>query len=143
MLCKGLSRVASAQCASRLDRSVREGLNPFHKLSYPAFSSRHKAVRVMARVASAVPPSLGPHICIISSPDLADLLSASSLPPLPQILRSFSPLPQGKTHLLRVSILLTRLHFYSDNQDNLVDTGAPRIFRFALLRVGGNRRGVS
>jgi hypothetical protein len=55
----------------------------------------------MARVASAVPPSLGPHICIISSPDLADLLSASSLPPLPQILRSFSPLPQGKTHLLQ------------------------------------------
>ncbi|KAH9982364.1 ER-golgi trafficking TRAPP I complex 85 kDa subunit-domain-containing protein [Lactifluus volemus] len=51
----------------------------------------------MARVAPALPPSLSPHICIVSSPDLADLLSASSLPPLPQILQSFSPLPQVTT----------------------------------------------
>ncbi|KAI9460993.1 ER-golgi trafficking TRAPP I complex 85 kDa subunit-domain-containing protein [Lactarius psammicola] len=51
----------------------------------------------MARVALPLPPSLGPHICIISSPDLADLLSSLSLPPLPQILQSFSPLPQVTT----------------------------------------------
>jgi hypothetical protein len=58
----------------------------------------------MARVALPLPPSLSPHICIISSPDLADLLSSLSLPPLPQILQSFSPLPQGKYHLLQVSL---------------------------------------
>ncbi|KAH9082196.1 hypothetical protein EDB83DRAFT_2336975 [Lactarius deliciosus] len=39
----------------------------------------------MARVALPLPPSLGPHICIISSPDLADLLSSltTSLTPVP------------------------------------------------------------
>ncbi|KAF8273905.1 ER-golgi trafficking TRAPP I complex 85 kDa subunit-domain-containing protein [Lactarius quietus] len=51
----------------------------------------------MARVTLPLPPSLSPHICIISSPDLADLLSSLSLPPLPQILQSFSPLPQVTT----------------------------------------------
>ncbi|KAH8982598.1 ER-golgi trafficking TRAPP I complex 85 kDa subunit-domain-containing protein [Lactarius akahatsu] len=51
----------------------------------------------MARVALPLPPSLGPHICVISSLDLADLLSSLSLPPLPQILQSFSPLPQVTT----------------------------------------------
>jgi len=55
----------------------------------------------MARVTPLLPPSLSPHICIISSPDLADLLSALSLPPLPRILQSFSPLPQGKTRLVQ------------------------------------------
>jgi hypothetical protein len=55
----------------------------------------------MARIASVLPPSLSPHICIISSPDLVDLLSSLSLPPLPQILQSFSPLPQGKTYPIR------------------------------------------
>lgn len=44
-----------------------------------------------------LPSSLSPHICILSSPDLAELLVSSALPPLPHILQSFSPLPQG-TH---------------------------------------------
>ncbi|KAI0271395.1 ER-golgi trafficking TRAPP I complex 85 kDa subunit-domain-containing protein [Gloeopeniophorella convolvens] len=51
----------------------------------------------MARTSPVLPPSLGPHICILSSPDLTDLLSSLSLPPLPQILQSFSPLPQVTT----------------------------------------------
>src|SRR5216684_2005738 len=61
----------------------------------------NKATRAMARVASVIPPSLSPHICIISSTDLVDILSASSLPSLPQILQSFSPLPQGKTRFIQ------------------------------------------
>ena len=69
--------------------------------TYARGTSSLKSIRIMARVAPALPPSLSPHICIVSSPDLADLLSASSLPPLPQILQSFSPLPQGKTYLLQ------------------------------------------
>jgi hypothetical protein len=64
-------------------------------------SADNKVARAMARIASVLPPSISPHICIISSPDLADVLSASSLPPLPQVLQSFSPLPQGRTRFIR------------------------------------------
>ncbi|KAI0051657.1 hypothetical protein FA95DRAFT_1484733 [Auriscalpium vulgare] len=46
---------------------------------------------------SMLPPSLAPHTCILPSQDLVDLLASSSLPPLPQILQSFSPLPQVTT----------------------------------------------
>lgn len=46
-------------------------------------------------MAPALPSSLSPHICILSSPDLSQLLKSSLLPPLPHILQSFSPLPQG------------------------------------------------
>ncbi|KAJ3734691.1 ER-golgi trafficking TRAPP I complex 85 kDa subunit-domain-containing protein, partial [Lentinula guzmanii] len=44
-----------------------------------------------------LPSSLSPHICILSSPDLQDLLAASSLPQLSEIFQSFSPLPQVTT----------------------------------------------
>ncbi|PFH54797.1 hypothetical protein AMATHDRAFT_135105 [Amanita thiersii Skay4041] len=46
---------------------------------------------------SVLPSSLSPHICVLSSPDLSQLLTSSSLPPLPKILQSFSPLPQVTT----------------------------------------------
>ncbi|KAJ3516458.1 hypothetical protein NLJ89_g1109 [Agrocybe chaxingu] len=45
----------------------------------------------------SIPTSLSPHICTICSPDLEDTLKAASLPPLPQVLQSFSPLPQVTT----------------------------------------------
>ncbi|KAF7339581.1 hypothetical protein MSAN_02172600 [Mycena sanguinolenta] len=48
-------------------------------------------------MAPALPSSLSPHICILSSPDLTQLLKSSLLPPLPHILQSFSPLPQVTT----------------------------------------------
>ncbi|KAF5385469.1 hypothetical protein D9757_005398 [Collybiopsis confluens] len=48
-------------------------------------------------MAPPLPSSLSPHICILSSPDLQDLLAAASLPQLPEILQSFSPLPQVTT----------------------------------------------
>ncbi|KAJ7071158.1 ER-golgi trafficking TRAPP I complex 85 kDa subunit-domain-containing protein [Mycena amicta] len=48
-------------------------------------------------MAPALPISLSPHICILSSPDLQQLLTTSSLPPLAHILQSFSPLPQVTT----------------------------------------------
>ncbi|KAG6841941.1 hypothetical protein C0991_005121 [Blastosporella zonata] len=44
-----------------------------------------------------LPSSLSPHICVLPSQDLSDLLKASSLPPLSRILQSFSPLPQVTT----------------------------------------------
>lgn len=43
----------------------------------------------------ALPTSLSPHICVLPSPDLTELLQSSSLPPLENILQSFSPLPSG------------------------------------------------
>ncbi|KAG7450664.1 uncharacterized protein BT62DRAFT_927934 [Guyanagaster necrorhizus] len=48
-------------------------------------------------MAPVLPSSLSPHICIIPSDDLTQLLQFSSLPPLPAILQSFSPLPQVTT----------------------------------------------
>lgn len=44
-----------------------------------------------------LPSSLSPHICILPSTDLTELLESSSLPPLQHILQSFSPLPQVTT----------------------------------------------
>lgn len=46
-------------------------------------------------MAPVLPYSLSPHICILSSPDLSELLNSSSLPPLPEVFQSFSPLPNG------------------------------------------------
>src|SRR5215475_10513263 len=51
--------------------------------------------------------SLSPHICVLQSPDLNDLLSSFLLPPLPKILQSFSPLPQGLTRAFSISSCLT------------------------------------
>ncbi|KAK0478294.1 ER-golgi trafficking TRAPP I complex 85 kDa subunit-domain-containing protein [Armillaria novae-zelandiae] len=48
-------------------------------------------------MAPTLPSSLSPHICIIPSDDLTQLLHSSSLPSLPAILQSFSPLPQVTT----------------------------------------------
>ncbi|OJA16247.1 hypothetical protein AZE42_00079 [Rhizopogon vesiculosus] len=58
----------------------------------------------MARV---LPSSLTPHICILPSPDLEELLQSCSLPSLPHILQSFSPLPQVTT---RTTALTTVPH---------------------------------
>lgn len=55
----------------------------------------------------ALPSSLSPHICVLPSPDLKELLEACSLPDLPSILQSFSPLPSGnKITTLRCSQLI-------------------------------------
>ncbi|KAF5317627.1 hypothetical protein D9611_015053 [Ephemerocybe angulata] len=48
-------------------------------------------------MAPVLPSSLSPHVCILPSPDLSELLEASALPPLQHILQSFSPLPQVTT----------------------------------------------
>lgn len=45
-----------------------------------------------------LPYSLSPHICVLPSPDLEQLLTQSSLPPIHHLLQSFSPLPQSKYH---------------------------------------------
>ncbi|KAG2369466.1 ER-golgi trafficking TRAPP I complex 85 kDa subunit-domain-containing protein [Suillus spraguei] len=58
----------------------------------------------MARV---LPSSLTPHICIIPSQDLEELLQSSALPSLHHILQSFSPLPQVTT---RTTTLTTVPH---------------------------------
>lgn len=44
-----------------------------------------------------LPYSLSPHVCVLSSPDLESVLASASLPPLPQVLQSFSPLPNVTT----------------------------------------------
>lgn len=54
-----------------------------------------------------LPSSLSPHVCILQSPDLSDLLEESQLPPLQHILQSFSPLPQVTT---RTSTLTSVQH---------------------------------
>jgi hypothetical protein len=50
----------------------------------------------MARV---LPSSLSPHVTTVLSPDLVELFTRSSLPPLHHILQSYSPLPQGRLFL--------------------------------------------
>ncbi|KZW02555.1 hypothetical protein EXIGLDRAFT_415091 [Exidia glandulosa HHB12029] len=48
-------------------------------------------------MAAALPPSLSPHICVLASPDLVAALNDASLPPLHNLLQSFSPLQQVTT----------------------------------------------
>lgn len=55
-----------------------------------------------------LPSSLSPHICILSSPDLKELLTAASLPQLSDIFQSFSPLPQGQSMFSTAFALLTQ-----------------------------------
>jgi hypothetical protein len=50
-------------------------------------------------MAQSLPSSLSPHIVILTSPDLDEVLKNASLPSLPHILQSFSPLPQGRSAL--------------------------------------------
>lgn len=49
----------------------------------------------MCTMGPALPSSLSPHVCLVPCPDLVLLLQHASLPPLHDILQSFSPLPQG------------------------------------------------
>ncbi|KAI0721227.1 ER-golgi trafficking TRAPP I complex 85 kDa subunit-domain-containing protein [Cerioporus squamosus] len=44
-----------------------------------------------------LPNSLSPHVCILASPDVQQVLDGAGLPPLPEILQCFSPLPQITT----------------------------------------------
>ncbi|KAI0778588.1 ER-golgi trafficking TRAPP I complex 85 kDa subunit-domain-containing protein [Trametes elegans] len=44
-----------------------------------------------------LPNSLSPHVCILASPDVQQVLEGAALPPLPDILQCFSPLPQITT----------------------------------------------
>lgn len=58
-------------------------------------------------------------MCVLSSPDLEQLLRASSLPPLEDILQSFSPLPQVTT---RTTNLVTVAHStFAIRFSNLID----------------------
>ncbi|KIM47869.1 hypothetical protein M413DRAFT_212220 [Hebeloma cylindrosporum] len=62
-----------------------------------AITCRDALMRIVCCMAPTIPSSLSPHICILTSPDLNELLENSSLPSLPRILQSFSPLPQVTT----------------------------------------------
>ncbi|KAM5531871.1 hypothetical protein V8D89_014425 [Ganoderma adspersum] len=44
-----------------------------------------------------LPSSLSPHVCILASPDVRQVLDGAGLPPLPEVLQCFSPLPQITT----------------------------------------------
>lgn len=43
-------------------------------------------------MSASLPLSLSPHVVVLASPDLVDLLKDRKLPPLPDLLRSFTPL---------------------------------------------------
>ncbi|KAH9858208.1 ER-golgi trafficking TRAPP I complex 85 kDa subunit-domain-containing protein [Lenzites betulinus] len=44
-----------------------------------------------------LPTSLSPHVCLLASPDVQEVLEGAGLPSLPEILQCFSPLPQITT----------------------------------------------
>lgn len=67
-----------------------------------------------------LPFSLSPHICILPSPDLTELLTASALPPIPHILQSFSPLPQGKALVFLKGTILRRYFLVTTRTTSLV-----------------------
>ncbi|KAH8120206.1 ER-golgi trafficking TRAPP I complex 85 kDa subunit-domain-containing protein [Phellopilus nigrolimitatus] len=50
-----------------------------------------------------LPHSLSPHVCVLPSPDLEELLSASAFPPIQDVLQSFSPLPNVTTRTTTLS----------------------------------------
>ncbi|GJE87623.1 ER-golgi trafficking TRAPP I complex 85 kDa subunit-domain-containing protein [Phanerochaete sordida] len=54
-------------------------------------------------MAPTLPSSLSPHICILQSPDVQQLLADASLPPLSQVLQSFTPLSQVSTRTTTLS----------------------------------------
>ncbi|KAF9527818.1 ER-golgi trafficking TRAPP I complex 85 kDa subunit-domain-containing protein [Crepidotus variabilis] len=54
-------------------------------------------------MAPTIPTSLSPHIVVLTSPDLEHILKQASLPSLPHILQSFSPLPQVTTRTTSLS----------------------------------------
>ena len=51
-----------------------------------------------------LPLSLSPHVCILQSPDVIDVFSNSSLPPIQTVLQSFCPLPQSEPNFLRSQV---------------------------------------
>lgn len=63
-------------------------------------------------MAPTLPHSLSPHICILSAPDLSELLDKASLPPLQNILQSFSPLPQGTFPMPVIVVVHKKLNFF-------------------------------
>src|ERR1700722_404547 len=97
-----------------------------------------------------LPTSLSPHVCIQSSPDLEDLLTASSLPPLPQILQSFSPLPQGMLFHHFGLFFLTQLVYGSSYNAHYFLNSCPAHLLYAPFlrprrnrsRMSGRRRGT-
>lgn len=48
-----------------------------------------------------LPSSLSPHVCILASPDVRQVLDGAGLPSLPEVLQCFSPLPQSAFLFLR------------------------------------------
>lgn len=93
-----------------------------------------------------LPSSLSPHVCILASPDVQDVLERASLPPLPEILQCFSPLPQSKCsylvyevpHMRGVHGLLIIL--YSHHQNHVINVGSACVLCFALLGRRRDRR---
>jgi hypothetical protein len=87
-----------------------------------------------------LPTSLSPHVCVLTSPDLDELLSASSLPPLPQILQSFSPLPQGMFLIIfHYPIPVELFYYFSNDSDYITDSCSPYILYASFLRPRRDR----
>ncbi|KAG6818052.1 hypothetical protein H0H87_009207 [Tephrocybe sp. NHM501043] len=79
------------------DEQRRRRMHSFFEMPTDEKPNVMKAFKVCTTMPPPLPSSLSPHICVLPSQDLSDLLKGASLPPLPHILQSFSPLPQVTT----------------------------------------------
>lgn len=92
------SRVSSYHlhpCFRGTARPIPGLLAPCTQVSSLALTCPVQCKELKLVMAPILPSSLSPHICILQSPDLQQVLTDASLPSLPQILQSFSPLSQG------------------------------------------------
>ncbi|KAH9897998.1 ER-golgi trafficking TRAPP I complex 85 kDa subunit-domain-containing protein [Cubamyces lactineus] len=66
-----------------------------------------------------LPASLSPHVCILASADVQQVLEGAGLPPLPEILQCFSPLPNVTTRTTSLTSVPHELFFvrFSDVLD--------------------------
>lgn len=71
-----------------------------------------------------LPISLSPHVCILPSQDLVELLEEASLPALHQVLQAFSPLSRSPSPFLADNYNCVAYHFLkSRNKDYVTRTG--------------------
>ncbi|KAF8761175.1 ER-Golgi trafficking TRAPP I complex 85 kDa subunit [Rhizoctonia solani] len=85
------------------------GVHPTLKIArYPPGQTGIKLAKIWNKpMSSALPFSLSPHVVVLASPDLVELLADKKLPQLPDLLRSFTPLESISA---RTTALATTTH---------------------------------
>ncbi|KAF8707788.1 ER-Golgi trafficking TRAPP I complex 85 kDa subunit, partial [Rhizoctonia solani] len=86
-----------------------ERVHPTLKIArYPPGQTGIKLAKIWNKpMSSALPFSLSPHVVVLASPDLVELLADKKLPQLPDLLRSFTPLESISA---RTTALATTTH---------------------------------